>query len=516
MGRRVLPMGEYGLLVELDTQDAVLGLYAALRDKPLVGQAELVPAARSLLVKLLPGVEPAAARETLETRPLGNLDTAATATVVIDVVYDGADLVEVGELTGLGADGVVAAHTDQVWTVAFGGFAPGFGYLTGSDGRLEVPRRASPRTAVPAGSVGLAGSYSGIYPRSSPGGWQLIGRTAAPLWEPTRDPPALLCPGMSVQFRAVESLAAPTDHPGAHATSDEPASGLEVLRTGVFTTIQDGGRTGYAELGVPPSGAADHGAYTTANALVGNHDGAVALELTLGGFRARAVGDQLLAVTGAARTFEIRRSDGSLEHYPAGLATSVASGDVITIGHPGTGLRSYLAVRGGIDVPAVLGSRSTDVLSGLGPAPVRRDQQLAVGTATRSGSGWPDPAGANSTAAAASPGSLALMPGPHLHRLEADALSQLIGREWTVTPDSNRVGLRLAGPPIGRSSTDEMPSAPLVPGAIQIPPSGQPIVFLRDHPVTGGYPVIAVLTDAAIDGAAQCRPGQHIRFELRP
>jgi biotin-dependent carboxylase-like uncharacterized protein len=246
------------------------------------------------------------------------------------------------------------------------------------------------------------------------------------------------------------------------------------------------------------------------------------LELTLGGFRARAVGDQLVAVTGAARTYEIRRSDGSTEHHPAEFAARLADGDLLAIGHPATGLRSYLGVRGGIDVPAVLGSRSTDVLSDLGPPAVRRDQRLAVGEkcfrdAPRSADArWSDPAGADSTAAAASSGPLLLLAGPHLRLLAPDALSQLVGHEWTVSPDSNRVGLRLAGTPVGRSLTDEMPSGPLVPGAIQIPPSGQPILFLRDHPVTGGYPVIAVLTDAGIDQAAQCRPGQHVHFALRP
>jgi KipI family sensor histidine kinase inhibitor len=518
-------MGERALLVEVDTQAEVLGLYAGLRDHPLDGQAELVPAARSLLVKLGRGVDHEVARAELETRPPGQFEAGAATTVVIDVIYDGADLVEVGELTGLGTDGVITAHTAQLWTVAFGGFAPGFGYLTGRDLRLDVPRKAFPRTSVPAGSVGLAGRYSGIYPRSSPGGWQLIGRTAALLWDPTRDPPALLRPGMSVQFRAVESLSALSASPTravAESVSEEPARGLLVIRTGVFATIQDGGRTGYAELGVPPSGAVDQGAYAAANALVGNSEGAAALELTLGGFRARAVGDQLVAVTGAARTYEIRRSDGSTEHHSAEFAARLADGDLLAIGHPATGLRSYLAVRGGIDVPAVLGSRSTDVLSDLGPPAVRRDQRLAVGEkcfrdAPRSADArWSDPAGADSTAAAASSGPLLLLAGPHLRLLAPDALSQLVGHEWTVSPDSNRVGLRLAGTPIGRSLTDEMPSGPLVAGAIQIPPSGQPILFLRDHPVTGGYPVIAVLTDAGIDQAAQCRPGQHVHFALRP
>ncbi len=201
----VRPFGDAALLVELDDLDAVLALAAAVRDEGPDGVLDVVPAARTVLLVTEPGtaLEPLA---TLVTSLSSRLPTASTATdtepVEIAVVYDGPDLAEVARLTGLGAEEVVAAHTGTPWRIAFGGFAPGFAYLTGGDPRLAVPRRDEPRTTVPAGAVGLAGEYSGIYPRPSPGGWQLIGRTDAVLWDAERDPPALLTPGGTVRFRA--------------------------------------------------------------------------------------------------------------------------------------------------------------------------------------------------------------------------------------------------------------------------------------------------------------------------
>jgi KipI family sensor histidine kinase inhibitor len=200
---KVRPFGDAALLVELDDLDAVLGLAAAVRAESLDGVLDVVPAARTLLLVVEPGTALDAVRRrvtTLSTRSR----TAPEPTgdpVEIAVTYDGPDLAEVGRLTGLDEPGVVAAHTGTPWRIAFGGFAPGFAYLTGGDPRLAVPRRAEPRTSVPAGAVGLAGEYSGVYPRPSPGGWQLIGRTDMKLWDAERDPPALLVPGGTVVFR---------------------------------------------------------------------------------------------------------------------------------------------------------------------------------------------------------------------------------------------------------------------------------------------------------------------------
>lgn len=211
MGRMVIrDYGDRALLLEFDNTDDVLAWSAAIRDADLLGVLDIVPASRTVLIKLTGAQYQAPTRQRL-----GKLDvtavsdsTAAAGEVQIDVVYDGPDLEDVARLTDLTVEQVIAAHTGTPWRVGFGGFAPGFAYLVGGDSRLEVPRRAEPRTKVPVGAVGLAGEFSGVYPRESPGGWQLIGRTAqgqAALWDVDRDPPALLTPGMWVQFRAVRS-----------------------------------------------------------------------------------------------------------------------------------------------------------------------------------------------------------------------------------------------------------------------------------------------------------------------
>lgn len=201
---KILPNGDAALLVDFTSLDEVLAHYRALDDDRLHGIVDLVPGARTLLVRFDPDATHAeiVRRWITHTAPVDS-DTVVGEEVVIEVRYDGPDLEEVGERTGLGADGVIAAHTGRAWTVAFGGFAPGFAYLTGGDERLHVPRRTSPRTVVPAGAVGLAGEFSGIYPRQSPGGWQLIGTTDAELWQPDRTPPALLRPGISVRFESI-------------------------------------------------------------------------------------------------------------------------------------------------------------------------------------------------------------------------------------------------------------------------------------------------------------------------
>jgi len=200
----VLDYGDHALLLECESTAEVLAWTAALREADLLGVTDIVPASRTVLVKVdgaryLPG-----ARQHIEKLTVVPDDEIATSTspdIVIEVTYDGEDLDEVGRITGLGAAGVVTAHTGAPWRVAFGGFVPGFAYLAGGDARLAVPRRAEPRTRVPAGSVALAGEFSGVYPRETPGGWQLIGRTDATLWDIDRSDPALLTPGMTVQFR---------------------------------------------------------------------------------------------------------------------------------------------------------------------------------------------------------------------------------------------------------------------------------------------------------------------------
>jgi biotin-dependent carboxylase-like uncharacterized protein len=278
---------------------------------------------------------------------------------------------------------------------------------------------------------------------------------------------------------------------------------LTVLAPGPLATVQDRGRPGYAGIGVPRSGAADAAAADLANRLVGNVDTAATVEVTAGGLRVRAERSLLVALTGATAPVTV---DGRAA--PFGAPFTLGAGVELALGAPTAGLRTYLAVRGGVDVPPVLGSRSTDTLSGLGPARLAPGDQLPVGD-LRGEEPFVDVAPVRAPSSAPV---LRVLPGPRRDWLAPAAWTDLITRSWTVTPNSNRVGLRLDGPRLARARDGELPSEGLVPGALQVPPDGAPVLFLADHPVTGGYPVLAVVTTADLPAAAQLRPGDTLTF----
>ncbi|WP_374113572.1 5-oxoprolinase/urea amidolyase family protein [Microbacterium sp. zg.B48] len=533
---RILPMGQHAVLVEVDSLDAAVALRARLEATRPPGVVDLVPAARTVLVRVDPARVPLAAVRSWVAGATTDAAAAATADaplVELEVGYDGADLAETAELLGVSADELVRAHAAAEWTVAFTGFAPGFGYLISPDWTFDVPRLPSPRTRVPRGAVGLAAGFTGAYPRDTPGGWRLIGTTSAALFDPDAASPVLLSPGTRVRFRPVapggrtaaapsggraatapsdnETAAAPSDNetaaaPSGSARAPRPgAPGLQVLEPGLLATVQDLGRAGSASWGVAGSGALDRGALRTANRLLGNPEDAAAVEVTMGAFRAVALRDLWFAVTGAWGPIRLdgRERDPYEAHpWPAGAQLQLDWFDA--------GARAYLAVRGGIDAAPVLGSRASDVLAGIGRPPLRAGDALPVGA---------EPADAIPVAVVAPWGAphddeieVALAPGPRADWFAASALSVLYEAVWTVTTDADRVGMRLDGPALARTRTDELPSEGMVPGALQVPPSGRPTILLADGPVTGGYPVLAVATDAALDLLAQARPGARVRF----
>ncbi|WP_329069117.1 biotin-dependent carboxyltransferase family protein [Amycolatopsis sp. NBC_01480] len=275
---------------------------------------------------------------------------------------------------------------------------------------------------------------------------------------------------------------------------------LEVLTTGALALVQDLGRPGYAHLGVPPSGALDIGALRLANRLAGNPEGAAGIETVLGGLSVRATASCTVAVTGPVVAVTVDGRDAGSH-----AAVTLRAGQTLTIGTPARGLRCYLAVSGGINVPAELGSRSRDVLSGIGPEPLTPGTKVPLGTVT----GVPE--GADVVVAPPSPDRL-IVPvtlGPRDDWL-ADAAALDVW--WTVTAESNRVGLRIDGPPLRRERTGELPSEGVLTGAVQVPPNGLPVVFLADHPTTGGYPVVAMVRRGSLDALAQARPGTQVRL----
>ncbi|NHT17060.1 urea amidolyase family protein [Cellulomonas sp. IC4_254] len=573
---RVVPYGVDALLVDLPGLTVVRALDDALRSEPPPGVTDVVPAARTVLVRfatpadardavdaVLTAARAAGSRSRDQAAP-GHPDSATPADpVVLPVRYDGPDLAAVARATGLTEREVVRRHAAGEYTVAFGGFMPGFAYLTGLDPALHVPRRATPRERVPPGAVAIAGEFAAVYPAATPGGWMLLGTCDVPLFDVDRDPPALLRPGTRVRFAAVSTspsgaAAAPqvarahvdTPHPdgppvdgpqvdparvgpvqvgpaqlpptttaldpgvarhpraahapgGAHDPDAAPRPEVEVLATGPLVLVQDRGRPGLAAVGVGRSGSADAGALRLANRLVGNGPGAAGLEVLLGGLVLRFPAGGVVALAGA----EVPADVDGVPVAPH-AATRVPPGGVLRTSTAARGLRLYVAVRGGLDVPPVLGSRAADRLAGIGPAPLRVGDTLPVGTdVVGSAQPWAD-------APRDWPGTVVLRvaPGPRPDWFAPGEFERLLAGRFAVSPASDRVALRLDGPPVERADRGELPSEPLVPGAVQVPPDGRPVVFGVDHPVTGGYPVVAVVEPRSRDRAAQLRPGDTVRF----
>ena len=590
---RFLPAGDAALLVELADLAHTLALYRALQTQPIAGVHELVPAARTLLVHfhpelLAPPALIAALRRTASALAAHAAEPPPPGRIVeIPVRYDGEDLAELAEHLGVSARELVARHTGQPWQAAFAGFAPGFVYLAGGDALFtQIPRRKTPRTRVPAGSVALAGDFSAIYPSASPGGWQLIGTTACALWDRARAEPALVQPGFQVRFvetgRMVVAGGNPSPQPSpqrgervpgssasrvspplplgegrgegqqrldGHAAVDAPAapiptfpqrgkvldaeickqnqppaltqkalSAIEIINPGLQTLIQDEGRHGLAGLGISASGTLDRPAMHQANRLVGNPPDAPVLENLLGGLQLRALGRATLAVAGADAPLHLTAPDGRAWPVPNHAAIALDAGDVLRIGAPVAGVRCYLAVRGGWQVDAVLGSCATDTLAHVGPAALHAGQRLFAGHAIAAhalAACAPSEAPHPALPRAGDEVLLDVLLGPRTDWFTPEAIALLPTQPWQVTPQSNRVGMRLQGAaPLTRARHDELPSEGTVIGAIQVPASGQPVLFLADHPLTGGYPVIAVLARHHRSLAAQIPVGCLLRFRV--
>ncbi|MFC3073696.1 urea amidolyase family protein [Shinella pollutisoli] len=527
---RFLPAGSDAVLVELDDLEATLALFDALSAARPEGVAELVPAARTLMVRFDPRVTgPARLADGIAALDLSERRARVGETFDIPVVYDGEDLADVAEILGWTVEEVIRRHTAATHTVAFTGFAPGFAYMTSDDPGFDVPRRKSPRVRIPAGSVAIAGPFSGIYPSDSPGGWQLLGRTPLAMWDTSRFRPALLAPGDRVRFRDMAALEKSTslrptpprprpispvqeEAAGRPEGDGRPAGGLRVTRTDRPALFQDRGRPGRADQGVAESGALDRDSLAEANLAVGNPPGTAALEIAFGGFALRADRPVTLAVAGAPCPLAIRTAGGRTVAVPSGRPFALDAGDELTLGLPPEGMRSYLALRGGFAVAPVLGSASTDTLAKIGPAPVTAGDVLmpAEGRAVAVDPFRPAPA---RLPKAGETVTLDIVPGPRTDWFTDRGVETLAAQDWEVTAESSRVGMRLAGSrPLERHDAAELPSEGTPRGAIQVPHSGQPVLFLADHPLTGGYPVIGVVASHHLGLAGQIPIGARIRF----
>jgi KipI family sensor histidine kinase inhibitor len=532
---RILPASDQALLVELDSLPETMALFQAWQRQPLPGVDEIVPAARTLLVAYRPaGVS--ARRVAAHARQLhralarpaaGGPPNAAARLVEIPVRYSGEDLQTVADLLGISAAEVIARHTGCEYQAAFAGFAPGFVYLAGGHRSFRIPRRPTPRTRVPAGSVAVAGDFSAVYPADSPGGWQLLGVTPCRMWDLRRTEPALVQPGFRVRFadmacpHVIVSLPAKAQPPRPAPAIASEADALHIEATGLQTLLQDLGRPGQSGMGISASGALDRGALRRANRIVGNPSDTPVLENLLGGLRLRCQNHAVVAVAGAQTLLTLTTAAGRVVPACVGQPLALDDGDVLAIGAPEAGVRCYLAARGGFAVEPVLGSCATDTLARVGPAPLTDGMTIAVGATVpraRLSAVAPDCTPGLALPTADSVVTLDVVLGPRTDWFMPDAVVTLLSQQWRVTPQSSRVGMRLSGAtPLARSRMDELPSEGTVAGAIQVPADGQPVLLLADHPLTGGYPVIAAVVSHHLDLAAQIPVGARLRLRaIRP
>ncbi|HEY6624970.1 MAG TPA: 5-oxoprolinase/urea amidolyase family protein [Acidimicrobiales bacterium] len=530
----ITPFGDAGLLVDLEDDRAAHRLAASTDGDPSPppGIIETVVGLRTVLVHIDPVIaDPAGIQDWLARlgssgpspgAPSAALPSAAPPSpgasgrvVEMPVTFDGPDLDGVAAAIDADVEEVTRLVTSTELRVAFLGFAPGFAYLVGLPPPLAgIERRSSPRTQVPSGSVALAAGFAAVYPQTTPGGWQLIGHTDLSLFDPSTPPFALLRAGDTVRFtRATDAAQSPSDtsiaDPHGAAPTRAPlraTSGrhIEILEPGTLTLMQDAGRRGLAAIGVPAAGAADPDGLRLANRLVGNSDDDAALELTVHGPTIRFSADGYIAVVGDS---DLKLDDRSVA---ADAVVPVAAGQVLAVGALRQHIRSYLALDGGLQGPLTLGSRSSDVLAGLGPGPLFAGDQVDLGNPGHPrGRLAPLPTGP----------SIHIVRGPH-HGAEAE-LQKLARACWTVDGRSNRVGLRLTssrssgnGETLIRPPSPGIPSCGMVNGAIQIPPDGQPIVLMPDHATVGGYPVMATVISADWGALGRLGPGDDVRFAL--
>lgn len=520
---RVLPVGdaavsvEFGRALDPALASRVRALDAHIAAAPFDGLRETVPTCRALLVIYDPrAIGFAALRDELRRRAsVAPEADRPGATHVVPVRYggdDGPDLAEAARACGLRPAELVARHAAAEYTALMLGFLPGFAYLGLLPPELELPRRATPRPRVPAGSVAIAGRQTGVYPAASPGGWHLIGRTRVRLFDPWRDPPARVRAGDRVRFVPVETLEDEREAPPAEEPSAAGAA-LEVLDGGWQTSVQDAGRFGRRRHGVAWSGALDPAAHATANVALGNAPGAAALECALVGPRLRFLAPAVFAVSGADLGACLERSDlGAPWPVPAGVAVRARPGNVLRFAGRRSGCRAYVAFAGGLALAPVLGSRATDLTAGFGGLAgrtLRAGDRLGLASESRD-----VPAAAHATGwEAGDDVRLRVILGPQDDHFDARGISTLFDTAWSVSATSDRIGCRLVGPRLSHAGPAEIVSDGMVPGCIQVPPDGQPIVSLADGPTTGGYPKIACVVSDDLPRLAQLVPGEgRVRF----
>jgi KipI family sensor histidine kinase inhibitor len=489
----------------------------AIDESRMPGLVDIIPSYTTILMLYDENVNRLEALEnelSVTWRHVQNVENRTSRpTVVIPVIYGdefGEDLPEVAAHHHLPVEEVIERHVGGAYTVGALGFSPGFAYLIGLESALATPRRSRPRTRVPSGSIGIGGEQTGIYALESPGGWNLIGRTPETLFNPDLDDPFPLHMGDKLRFERLSSGDVDPSIFESPQRNEELFGGqIDVLSPGMQTTVQDLGRHGYGRFGFAPNGAADRTSLIGANRAVGNPDDAAGLEITFTGPTLVFLRRSEIAVHGA----DLGAHVNGLA-LPVGRVQGVMPGDELSFhGGSGGGARAYLAVAGGIDVPVVMGSRSTDLTAAIGGyrgRALRTGDRLPIGRLRRHAA-----AGSIEPTRLDPLHHIEVIPGPQADQFDEQAWQTLLSHPFRVSPASNRMGLRLDGPAMHPADTADIISEGIVTGSIQITGEGQPIVMLPGHATIGGYTKIATVTEDDLDRLGQLRPGDELRFTSR-
>ena len=573
MSYRILDAGDAALTIEFgSTIDpallaAVNALDAAIRRLQeageLAGVIETMPTFRSLTLFFDPLVTDHDALLSALPPLLAAAEQAPPAAGRrwrLPVCYEGEaapDLAELAQTLGLGEAEVVALHSGREYRVYMLGFLPGFPFMGDLPAPLRLPRRTQPRVRVAAGSVAIATGLTAIYPWESPGGWHLLGRCPVPLFDARRASPSLLAAGDRVHFdpvsadacRAIEAglrageldpmqwleTAPPPAENAAAGASAQPRlkesaltspgeagaqrqegrpvrahTELEILSPGAYASIQDGGRRGFRRIGVPWAGALDRRLMRIANALAGRAEDAPLIECFDGGLHLAARGGAVKVAVAGDALLEIDGTDGRRPLAPWRSVT-LADGEHLRIRKLGGGGRIAMVAVSGLDLPAVMGSAATYARAGLGGVDGRA---LAAGLRLALADNA-DPWGSDRVLPRPpefAPDPIRLVPGPQDDHFSAAARAALMGGDYRVTAEADRMGIRLEGAGLEHAGAAEIVSDATVPGSIQVPGSGQPIVLLADAHTAGGYPKIATVIGADLGRLAALRPGQSLRF----
>jgi KipI family sensor histidine kinase inhibitor len=485
---------------ELDptTNAAVHRLSRALLDPPLPGITDVIPSYTAVYVEYdLRRISDEAVHRWVEERGRGEVAGETGRKHLVPVVYDGQDLDDVAAWAGLARAEVIERHAAPEYLVYAVGFTAGFPFMGEVDPAIRAPRRAAPRQSVPAHSLALAKAQTGIYPMPSPGGWNLLGHTLVSVFDPRREEPFLLAPGDRVSFRPGKGRVPAEPEPLDLLPAEPARPFLQVIETGLLDLPVDQGRFLAGRFGLARSGPLDAAAAAHANALAGNPADALLVEISYSGPKLEAMDSGVIAFAG----WGLRPV---LNGEPCAAFTSLGlrRGDRLSFVPTREGARAYLAVTGGIETASFLGSASADPGSRIGRRLAAGD---LLGTATvrsvRPGYSF------RPYRAFRNPAVLRVLPGP---QASLEALRALSSGPYTVT-SANRMGIRLDGPeaPGGETISE---AAPI--GAVQVTPSGQPVILLNDRGTIGGYAKPALVHPADLPRVAQLRPGGLIRFEL--